>query len=97
MPPLVYRKVKFENYKSPNSYKSRIYFEPYIKCGAIIHVGATHIIVVINIYYRALFLGSIIYLCGTAKALLQNVNCNRAYIYNLGSLSNVGATHIKSS
>lgn len=31
LPPLVYRKVKFENYKSPNSYSSRIYFEPYFR------------------------------------------------------------------
>ena len=36
-----------------------------------------------------LFLGSIIYLGGTAKAIPQGIF--------FGSLSNVGATHIKSS
>ena len=80
LPLLVYRNMNFENYNNPDSYGARIYFGIYIKCGSIINVEATHIIVVTNIYFRALFLGSTIYFLRTAKALLQYVNCNRAYI-----------------
>ena len=61
LPLLVYRKVNFENYKNPDSCGSRMYFRLYIKCGPIINVEGTHIIVVTNIYSRALYLGSIIY------------------------------------
>ena len=67
LPLLVYRKVNFKNYKSLDSYESRTYLGLYIKCGPIINFEATHIIVVTNIYSRALFLGSTIYFWGQQK------------------------------